>query len=138
MKSSQLCLALALAASSAAAVAQPAATGGAGSPSHLCGGIAVDDQQRMKAASTQHDLMLTFATTSGAYLADVAVQIRDARGSSLVDVVCDGPIMLVDVPAPGPYRVTARSGGVARERTVTVTRGRRPASATFVWPAESN
>jgi hypothetical protein len=45
--------------------------------------------------------------------------------------------MLVDLPASGSYRITARSGGVAREQTVTVSRGGRPASATFVWPAGS-
>lgn len=122
---SSLCLALALTGAGLPASAQI----------HVCGGIGVGEQQRMKAEAASHDLMLTFATTSGAYLADVGVQIRDNRGKALVDVNCDGPIMLVDLPGPGTYRVTARSGGVARERSVSVARGRRPASATFVWPS---
>jgi hypothetical protein len=125
MKLIPLCVALALTGAVAAASAQ----------THVCGGIGVGEQQRMKAAAPDHDLMLTFAASSGAYLADVAVQIRDSRGASVVDVNCDGPIMLVDLPGPGTYRVTARSAGVARERRVSVTRGKRPASATFVWPA---
>ena len=127
--------ALLLAATGAGALAQPQAGTQGSNPVHVCGGVGVGEQQRMKAAAAAHDLMLTFAVSSGAYLADVAVQIRDSRGRTVVDVTCDGPIMLVDVPAPGTYRVTASSGGVARERTVTVTRGKRPASATLVWPA---
>lgn len=126
MKLLPLCFALAVAASGAAVSAQPA--------THVCGGIGVGEQQRMKAEAASHDLMLTFAASSGAYLADIAVQIRDRRGASVLDVTCGGPIMLVDLPA-GTYRITARAAGVARDKTVTITRGKRPASATFVWPA---
>jgi hypothetical protein len=127
------CLALAAALVLGAAAAQPAPGGRAAS--HVCGGIGVGEQQRMKDASRDHDLMLTFATTTGSYLADVDVQIRDSKGATVIDVNCDGPIMLVDLPAAGSYRVTAKSGGTVREKTVSVSRGKRPASATFVWPA---
>ncbi len=128
MKLFPLCLSLVLAGSAGGVLAQ----------SYECGGIGVGEQQRMKAAAAGHDLMLTFATSTGAYLADVAVQVRDRRGATVLDVTCDGPIMLADVPARGTYRVTARSGGVARERSVSVNRGKGPASATFVWPASAN
>lgn len=133
MKVFLFCVALAFVAAGAAAQAQSGGRGG-----YVCGGIGVGAQERMKSAAAGHDLMLTFATSAGAYLADVGVQIRDSSGASLVDVSCDGPIMLVDVPGPGTYRITARSGGVARERTVSVTRGKRPTSATFVWPAANS
>lgn len=115
---------------------------GAGLPvlaqQHVCGGIGVGEQQRMKSQAADHDLMLTFATSSGAYLADVGVQIRDSHGKRVVDATCDGPIMLVDLPGPGTYRITARSDGVSRERSVSTGRGKRPASAIFVWPASSS
>lgn len=135
MKLGSLCISLAFAMAAGAALAQSPSRAGAGT--HVCGGIGVGEQQRMKAAAADHDLMLTFATTTGSYLADVAVQIRDSRGATVVDVNCDAPIMLVDLPGPGTYRVTARSGGVARERTVSVNRGKRATGATFVWPAGS-
>lgn len=125
MKLIPLCLSLVLA----------VATGGVLAQSYECGGVSIDDQQRIKAAAPGRDLMLTFAISTGAYLADVGVQIRDSRGAVVLDVTCDGPIMLADVPARGIYRVTARFGGVVRERSVNVTRGKRPASATLVWPA---
>jgi len=42
--------------------------------------------------------------------------------------------MLVDLPAGGTWRVTARANGQAREKTVTAGAGRR-AQATLTWPA---
>jgi hypothetical protein len=116
------------------ALAAALAAGTATAQSHVCGGIGVGEQQRMKDAAREHDAMLTFATSNGSYMADVAVQIRDSKGATVLDVNCGGPIMLVDLPA-GTYRVSARAAGVAREQTVTVSRGKRPATATFVWPA---
>jgi hypothetical protein len=118
-----LCLALVVAGTGLAASAQ----------TFVCGGVGVDEQQRMKAQAGSHDLMLTFATSSGAYLADVAVRIQDRRGAAVVDANCDGPIMLVDLPGPGTYRVAATAGGVTKTQSVTVARGKRPASATYVW-----
>lgn len=128
MNAFRLCLGLLASVSTAAALAQ--------SPAYVCGGIGLDDQQRMKDEARGRDLMLTFATTTGSYVADVAVQIRNSRGATVIDVNCDGPIMLVDLPAAGRYRITARYGDLAREQAVTVTKGKRPTRATFVWPAE--
>jgi hypothetical protein len=122
------CLALLLAATRVAASAQ----------AFTCGGVGVDEQQRMKAQASGHDLMLTFATSNGSYMADVEVRIRDARGATVLDASCDGPIMLADLPGPGTYRVTASAAGASKQRSVNVGRGKRPASATFVWPAGSN
>lgn len=101
----------------------------------VCGGVGVDEQQAMKAQAASHDVMLTFATSGGAYMADVAVKIQDARGAAVLDATCGGPIMLVDLPGPGTYRVTASAaGGASKQQTVSVARGKRPATATFVWP----
>lgn len=130
MKSIQLSLSLLLALGSAAAPAQtPASTS-------LCGGVGQADQQRMKQAAASHDLMLTFATTAGSYLADIAVQVRNSSGAVVLESRCDGPILLVDLPGAGKYLITATSDGVAREKSVTFAKGKRPARATFVWPAE--
>lgn len=128
MKAFRLYLGLLASACTAAALAQPAP--------YACGGVGLDEQQRMKDEARNRDLMLTFATTTGSYVADVAVRIRDSRGGTVIDANCDGPIMLVDLPAAGRYRVTARYGDLVREQAVTVSRGKRPTRATFVWPAE--
>lgn len=116
---------------------QPASRGearGAGGASFVCGGVAQDEQRAMKAQASQHDLMLTFAVSTGAYLADVDVEIRNSRGGVVLSAKCDGPMMLVDLPAGGTYRVTAQANGQTRRETISTTRG-RVARATLIWPA---
>lgn len=73
--------------------------------SYLCGGVGSDDAAAMKRAAARHNLMLTFATRSGNFVSGVDVDIRDGRGRSLLKTTCDGPIMLVDVPKGGRYRI---------------------------------
>jgi hypothetical protein len=102
--------------------------------SFICGGVGVDEQQSMKAAASQHDLMLTFAVSNGAYLADVDVQIKSPQGAVVLSAKCGGPIMLVDLPAGGSWSVTASSNGEARQKTLSAGAGRH-AQATFIWPA---
>jgi hypothetical protein len=138
----QIALPLALAALTALAFAQPAsdpvapAVRGAAA-SFICGGIGQPEAEALKAQAAGHDLMLTFATATGAYLADVQVSIADARGHVVLDGVCDGPIMLVDLPAGGTWRVTAQVNGLARQQTVKTSRG-HTARATMVWPADQS
>jgi hypothetical protein len=102
--------------------------------SFVCGGVGVNEQQSMKAAANQHDLMLTFAVSNGAYLADVDVEIRRANGPVVLSAKCNGPIMLVDLPSGGSWSVTARANGETRQKTLTAGAGRH-AQTTFTWPA---
>ena len=71
---------------------------------YLCGGVAQAEQEAMRAAERDHDLLLTFATATGQYLADVLVDISDDRGGPLLSARCDGPMMLVDLPKAGRRR----------------------------------
>jgi hypothetical protein len=123
----------ALACASFAALA-PAAPPAPQASSFICGGVSEPDAQAMKAQARDHDLMLTFADASGAYLADVEVQITDRRGHVVLKGTCDGPIMLVDLPGSGSWRITAQANGTTRQQSIATTRG-RTARATFVWPA---
>ncbi|HSV84235.1 MAG TPA: carboxypeptidase regulatory-like domain-containing protein [Ramlibacter sp.] len=113
--------------------ATAAATGSAGAraAAFQCGGVGSDDQQRMKAEAARHGLLLTFATTTGAYLADVDVQI--SQGNQVVlQGRCTGPLMLVDLAPPGQYEIRAVSQGREQRKTVTV--GGAPAQVAFTWP----
>jgi hypothetical protein len=104
--------------------------------SYMCGGIGNDAAASMKQAARQHDLMLTFATREGNYLSDVNVEITDARGRPLLDTTCDGPIMLVDLPKGGRYRISAEVNGKEESGTVQLrprVKGKRLALA---WPRE--
>lgn len=111
-----------------------------GDVTYLCGGIGADEVAYMKSEAPQYDLMLTFAARDGAYLADVDVAIADARGNPVLQANCDAPIMLVDLPASGNYRVRADAAGYALNRTVRVaaskTRRAGVASASLVWPQQ--
>lgn len=72
---------------------------------YICGGIGSDEAVAMKQAAPRHNLMLTFATKTGDFVSGVDVDIRYARGHSLLKASCDGSIMLVDVPKGGRYRI---------------------------------
>lgn len=139
MRKAILIIALPLASTWAAAQVSPQSSpspGPAAVPlaSFICGGVSEGEQERIKSEAPRHDLMLTFAVDTGAYLADVDVQIRDARGTVVLATKCGGPIMLVDLPTRANWYVTAQSNGRHREKTITAGAG-HPAQATFVWPA---
>jgi hypothetical protein len=108
-----------------------------GTASFICGGVGLGEQQAIKAEAGKYDLMLTFAVTHGAYLADVDVEIKDAKGGVVLSAICDGPIMLVDLPGAGTWRVTAQANGQSRQTTISTGKGRL-AQATLIWPAGSS
>jgi hypothetical protein len=103
----------------------------------VCGGVGDADQQAIRAEAPRHNLMLTFAVSTGAYLADVDVEIKNSQGTVVLAARCGGPIMLVDLPSGGTWRVTAHSNGQSREKVLSAGAG-RSAQATFIWPAGSS
>lgn len=101
---------------------------------YLCGGVGENEAMMMKDAAHEYDLALTFATSTGAYLADVAVRITDGRGNTLLEVTCDAPILMVDLPRAGRYEVSAQTAGHAVNRTARVSDG-RTARSVLTWPS---
>lgn len=98
------------------------------------GGVGADESRAMKAAAAKYSLALTFATHRdgrNAYLASVPVQVLDAAGATLLDVVTDGPFLLIDLP-PGRYVVVATHDGVAQRASLHVEAGRH-LNRPFVW-----
>lgn len=118
-------LALALAGAGTLALAQ----GG----SFRCGGVGQGEQDRFKAEAPQHDALLTFAVSTGAYLADVDVRVTDSKGAVVAEGKCGGPLMLLDLPGKGSYTVAATAQGKTQSKTLAI--GQRPARAVFTWPA---
>jgi len=107
---------------------------------YLCGGIGEEESNFMKQEAKDYDLMLTFATRRGAYLADVDVDISDAGGNSVLELACDSPILLVDLPKSGTYKVRAEAAGYTLNKTVRVSGGRKQsqklASSILSWPQQ--
>lgn len=86
----------------------------------LCGGIGAQEAAYMKQQAKGYDLMLTFAARDGTYLADVDVDIQNAQGDSVLSTNCGAPIMLVDLPESGSYRIRADASGYTLNQTVRV------------------
>lgn len=102
---------------------------------YMCGGIGIVEAARMKQIAPDYELMLTFAASNGAYLADIDVTIAKGSGEKLVAARCNGPIMLVDVPQAGTYRITAETEGHKVVRTARVKDGQKGKLLSLTWPA---
>lgn len=98
-----------------------------------CGGIGKAEQDQFKAEAAQHDALLTFAVSTGAYVGDVDVRVTDKAGKVVVQGHCGGPLMLLDLPGKGTYRVNATYEGKAQSKSLAV--NAKPARATFTWAA---
>ncbi|HAT33793.1 MAG TPA: carboxypeptidase regulatory-like domain-containing protein [Janthinobacterium sp.] len=102
--------------------------------SYVCGGIGSTEAAQMKRNASRYQLMLTFAENTGDYLASVDVGIADARGNSIMQTTCDAPIMLVNFPRAGTYRINAKVDGVPVNRVVRIKSGTRGNSVAMLWP----
>ena len=87
-----------------------------------CGGIGLEESQRMRAEVAMHALTLFFSTTEGGFVTDVATRVDDPLGDRRVESSC-GPIGQIDVPAPGRYRITATYAGATQEHWIELTPG---------------
>jgi hypothetical protein len=103
----------------------------ASAAAYRCGGVGATEQAQFQSAARDHDLLLTFADTTGAYVADVDVRITSASGEEVLRTSCGGPLMLVDLPGAGRYHVEATFNGQQQRRTVHV--GDRTSRVGFAW-----
>lgn len=104
---------------------------------YMCGGVGAEEATQVKQAAHDYDMMLTFATRKGDYLADVNVDIKDARGTTALKTTCDGPLMLVDFPRSGTYRIHAETGGYTLNQTARVqAKGRSHEALVLSWPQQ--
>jgi hypothetical protein len=102
---------------------------------YVCGGVGKDEAQAMKTAARDYDMMLEFATQKGKFLADVNVDIKDAKGKSELKTTCDGPMMLVKVPKTGTYHVVAETAGYKLDKVARVDKkGRNNVALVLTWP----
>lgn len=99
----------------------------AGALRYSCGGIGEDESTAMRSAMKNYPLALLFAEKSGAYLANVAVDIHSKQVSS--QFTAEGPICLIKLPA-GNYKITATTkSGSSQTQSVQV--GKTPRQLDF-------
>ena len=82
-----------------------------------CGGIGLEESERMRAEVGMHALTLFFSTTEGGWVTDVETRVDEPLSGLRVEASC-GPIGQVDVPAPGRYRISASYAGERQEHWV--------------------
>lgn len=106
----------------------------AGGIPYITGGIGSDESAAIKAQFPKYALALTFASMQNGhnvFLASVPVQIRDASGSTVLEVTTAGPYLLVDVP-PGKYEIVATYQGREQRVPVQVSAG-KTTGRSFSW-----
>jgi hypothetical protein len=74
--------------------------------SYVSGGIGLDEREAIQTMVQDYNLKIVFSLRQGNYLADIAVQIKDAAGKIVMDAVSDGPWFYTQLPA-GHYTVSA-------------------------------
>lgn len=103
---------------------------------YLCGGVGSEEQAQMKSAASKYDVMMTFAAANGAYIADVNVDIADNKGQSVFSASCDAPIMLVDLPRSGNYKISAEAAGKKLTRSTRVSEKGSVKRVAMTWPTD--
>lgn len=87
------------------------------------GGIGRAEVEALQAERARYSLrVLTAARGSGAYLAGVRLQIRDARGQVVLAREMEGPWLLADLPE-GRYEIAAVFGWQTRSAAVALHAG---------------
>ncbi|MGE5465581.1 MAG: carboxypeptidase regulatory-like domain-containing protein [Methanocella sp.] len=114
----------------ALALAGAAMAASSGSAHVLSGGVGQGAREQLAEQAHGYGLKLVFTSEKGAYLADVPVQVTDAKGNVVVDAVSQGPWMFVDLPR-GSYTVKASYDGKSESRKVTV--GNSQKTVQFRW-----
>lgn len=114
-------------AASATVLAQPTAgTSRYAGIDYLNGGIGSEEADRMREMSAGYPVQMTFAQRNQGmdeFVADVNLRITDSRGRTVVDLLAQGPIFLLQVP-PGSYTVEAEYQGEVKTRRLDVAPGR--------------
>jgi hypothetical protein len=106
-----------------------------GSVTYVSGGIGKDESDAMKQAASRYSLAIEMASPASPraqYVADVKIDIRDQRGTTVLSTISDGPILLAKLP-PGRYTVNAARNGTSQQRNIVVGSS-GPVRAMFSFP----
>jgi hypothetical protein len=102
----------------------------------VSGGVAEDSEQAMNAIRSQYNLHLLFAQQgTGAYMANVPVQIIDAVGTVVLNAVSAGPFFYARLQ-PGKYRVVASHSGNAISRMADVPAAGGSVDLNYYWTSD--
>lgn len=94
----------------------------AGGIKYACAGVGKASRSDPRWAS--FPVKLEFAAANGDFLGDPAVTVTDGSGKPVFQAQCDGPWVLIELPA-GSYKVhaTGQKGQYAKDFTIAVKTG---------------
>ena len=91
----------------------------------IMGGIGSDESQALHAESKWWPLTIEFSehTSDGdVWISDARVRIANAMDQTIFDQVCDGPMLLVNLP-PGGYTIAAQHKASIKVQKIQVVKG---------------
>ena len=107
----------------------------AGEVSYLTGGIGISEAESMREAAKDYALEIVFVQKlkeQEEFISDVKVQIQDAQKSTVLDVITEGPFLLVNLPN-GKYVITAEFNSDTKLQKVNVG-AKKHQKVVFWWP----
>jgi len=107
-----------------------------GNISYVGGGIGAGQVQAMKNLRKDYNLLLTFALKgSGEYLADIDLDIQDAKGEKVLETVAPGPLFYAKLPQ-GKYKITAQYHGKSLAKSAYIRKNSLARDLYFYWDKE--
>ncbi len=85
----------------------------------LSGGVGEEDYDQLQSSRSHYNVRLLFTETSGAYVSDVKVSLRNAKGVEIATTTTEGPVLFLKLK-PGVYSVKATVSGVVKTEKFTV------------------
>lgn len=100
--------------------------------SFITGGIGEEEQTQFKNARSDYNTRMLFTDrTSGAYLANVKVDVMDKAGNLIFTNVSEGPYMYMDLPK-GSYTVKTSFKGTEQTRKINISQNASK-NLHFLW-----
>ena len=101
----------------------------------VSGGVGDREKEEMLSIKKEYNLHLLFVDKgTGAYMSGIRVKILDAKGTTILDSVSNGPFFYVQLN-PGKYRITA-SVYDQEQTQPTVISAKKTVSKTFYFKAQ--
>jgi len=107
---------------------------------YISGGIGGDEVSQFKSHAREYMLEIVFVQKADAedseriegYIAEVQLQIKDAKDNVVVDTMTEGPFFLANLP-PGKYQISADYEGVLKHNMVNIS-AKKHQRIVFLWP----
>lgn len=120
---------------SGASLAQLPPSKSQGDTTFTTGGIGSDESSAMFAAAKKWSLLIEMSEIDGSgrgvWIAGINIRVLNAKQQSILETVCDGPLMLLNAP-PGQYTVEASYQGKLLKRSVVIKEG-NPQKLSLFW-----